>query len=144
MRLLLANESTPRDELIGMGLAGLPTRKRIWKILPGKIYTTTMHQCSVDVDFTHVVDDDGNTHTVAVAQHMVQQRGFPAPKNPDNTVTGKRCGMSCSSSFILVASANGKTQNRHCSLASTWSASRSLLAVPSRSRTPRECSSASA
>ncbi|MNQ70287.1 hypothetical protein D3C85_849200 [compost metagenome] len=35
-----------------------------------------LHFTTVDVDFTHVIDDNGNPQVLSVAQHMIKQRAF--------------------------------------------------------------------
>jgi hypothetical protein len=61
-----------------------------------------LHLAAVDVDFAHVVDDDRDAQVVAVAQYIVEQRALPAPRKPDNTVTGRRLGIRSFSSGCPV------------------------------------------
>jgi hypothetical protein len=50
----------------------------------------------VDVDLTHVVHDDRDAHPLAVAQHVVEQRGLSGTKKTrehrDGQTSGEMCG----------------------------------------------------
>lgn len=39
-------------------------------------------QCSVDVELCHIVDNNGASHALGVAQQVAQQRGLASSKEP--------------------------------------------------------------
>lgn len=46
----------------------------------GKIGAAIAHQCRVDIDLAHVVDDQRDPQTIAVGEYMVQKRRFAGAK----------------------------------------------------------------
>jgi hypothetical protein len=59
---------------------------------PRQLRATTPDERRVDVYLAHIVHDDGDPLPFTVAQQVIEKFGFPAPRKPDRTVTGKRPG----------------------------------------------------
>ena len=61
-------------------------------------------QGGIDIDLAHVVNDHRHPSILPVAKDMIEQGGFPAPRNPDRTVTGSLVSNSpvWSSKVIIV------------------------------------------